>query len=159
VPAAVGAQEIRERLLASMVAALRRGPITWMPGARRLLEEVSAAGVPRALVSSSLRVVVDAVLDAIGREHLPVTVSGDDVVRTKPHPDPYLLAARLLDVDPAACVALEDSVTGATSAREAGCFTIIVPSIATPDGVAHHRAATLTDLNLAAIADLVGART
>ena len=122
--------ELRERLLDGMVSRLRRGPVHWMPGARRLLEETSAAGVPRALVSSSLRVVVDAVLDAIGREHLPVTVSGDDVARTKPHPDPYLLAARTLGVDPAACVALEDSATGATSARAAGCYTVAVPSLA-----------------------------
>ena len=113
-----------------MVTRLRRGPVHWMPGARRLLEETSAAGVPRALVSSSLRVVVDAVLDAIGREHLPVTVSGDDVARTKPYPDPYLLAARTLGVDPADCVALEDSATGAASARAAGCYTVAVPSLA-----------------------------
>ena len=105
--------ELRERLLDGMVSRLRRGPVHWMPGARRLLEETSAAGVPRALVSSSLRVVVDAVLDAIGREHLPVTVSGDDVARTKPHPDPYLLAAAHPRRRPGRCVALEDSATGA----------------------------------------------
>ena len=71
------------------------------PGAEALLTAAAAAGVPCALVSSSLRPVVDAVLDAVGRQHFAATVSGDDVVRTKPHPDPYLLAAELLGVDPA----------------------------------------------------------
>ena len=151
--------DLREQLLDGMVSRLRRGPVHWMPGARRLLEETSAAGVPRALVSSSLRVVVDAVLDAIGREHLPVTVSGDDVARTKPYPDPYLLAARTLGVDPADCVALEDSATGAASARAAGCYTVAVPSLATiPPDVAHHQVGSLEELDLAALADLVGAR-
>ena len=159
VPGPVSPAELRERLLAGMVSRLRRGPVHWMPGARRLLEETSAAGVPRALVSSSLRIVVDAVLDAIGREHLQVTVSGDDVARTKPHPDPYLLAARTLGVDPTACVALEDSATGAASARAAGCYTVAVPSLATiPPDVAHHQVASLEELDLAALADLVGAR-
>ena len=159
VPAEVSPEELREQLLDGMVNRLRRGPVHWMPGARRLLEETSAAGVPRALVSSSLRVVVDAVLDAIGREHLPVTVSGDDVARTKPFPDPYLLAARSLGVDPADCVALEDSATGAASARAAGCYTVAVPSLVTiPPEVAHHQVASLEELDLAALADLVGAR-
>lgn len=159
VPGPVDDDVLRDRLLAGMVARLRRGPVDWMPGARRLLGEVEAAGVPTALVSSSRRPVVDAVLTAIGSHLFPVTVSGDDVPRTKPHPDPYLLAAALLEVDPTRCVALEDSATGATSARAAGCFTVVVPSIATiPDGVAHHRADSLEELALGALAALVLAR-
>ena len=82
-----------------------------------------------ALVSSSLRPIVDAVLAAIGTEHFAVTVSGDDVAQTKPNPDPYLLAAELLGVDPVRCVAFEDSETGATSAVAAGCLTVVVPSL------------------------------
>jgi HAD superfamily hydrolase (TIGR01509 family) len=150
---------LRDRLLDAMVARLRHGPVEWMPGARRLLAEVATAGVPRALVSSSRRPVVDAVLDAVGRELLPVTVSGDDVQRTKPHPDPYLLAARLLGVDPHACVALEDSATGATSARAAGCLTIVVPSVAgVDDGVADHRVGSLEHLDLAHLRELASNR-
>jgi HAD superfamily hydrolase (TIGR01509 family) len=152
------AAEIEQELLGGMVHHLRSGPVTWMPGAERLLAEASAAGLPRALVSSSLRVVVDAVLDAIGREHFAVTVSGDDVERTKPFPDPYLLAARSLGVDPGACVAFEDSETGATSARAAGCITVVVPSlVAVPDGVAHYQFSSLTDVDLSGLAELVGA--
>ncbi len=143
---------LRDRLLAGMVARLQRGPVQWMPGARQLLAEVEAAGVPRALVSSSRRPVVEAVLDAIGRDLLPVTVSGDDVDRTKPHPDPYLLAAAMLGVPAGACVALEDSATGATSARAAGCLTVVVPSVtAVSDGVAHHRVGSLEELDLAGL--------
>ena len=100
-PAAADPADLTARLLREMVAALRRGPVEWMPGAKLLLASIADAGVPAALVSSSRRPIVDAVLDAIGREAFQVTVSGDDVTHTKPSPDPYLHAAALLGVDPA----------------------------------------------------------
>lgn len=144
----VSVQDMSRLLLDGMVTHLRRGPVEWMPGARRLLTAVGAAGLPRALVSSSARVLVDAVLDAVGRQDFDVTVSGDDVVRTKPYPDPYLLAADLLGVDAAACVAIEDSRPGAASARAAGCLTIVVPSVTpVPDDVADLQVDTLEDLD------------
>jgi beta-phosphoglucomutase-like phosphatase (HAD superfamily) len=56
-------------------------------------------------------------------------VTGDDVTSHKPDPEPYLLAAKLLAVDPARCVALEDSPNGVASAGAAGCLVIAVPSL------------------------------
>jgi beta-phosphoglucomutase-like phosphatase (HAD superfamily) len=58
-----------------------------------------------------------------------VTMTGDDVIRTKPDPEPYLLAAKLLDANPERCVALEDSPNGVASATAAGCQVIAVPSL------------------------------
>ena len=55
-------------------------------------------------------------------------VTGDAVERGKPYPDPYLKAARLLGVDPADCLAIEDSNTGARSAESAGCPVLCVPT-------------------------------
>lgn len=160
-PAVADPVDVTARLLREMVAALRRGPVEWMPGAKLLLASIADAGVPAALVSSSRRPIVDAVLDAIGRESFQVTVSGDDVTHTKPSPDPYLHAAALLGVDPRRCVAVEDSLTGATSARAAGCVTVLVPSV--PDlpaeilaRVAHRCFDSLTELDLAGLSDLVG---
>jgi HAD superfamily hydrolase (TIGR01509 family) len=161
VPAGPDPADVTARLLREMVAALRRGPVEWMPGAKLLLSSIADAGVPSALVSSSRRPIVDAVLDAIGREPFQVTVSGDDVAHTKPSPDPYLHAAALLGVAADRCVAVEDSVTGATSARAAGCVTVLVPSV--PDlpaevvaRVAHRCVDSLTELDLASLSDLVG---
>jgi beta-phosphoglucomutase-like phosphatase (HAD superfamily) len=59
----------------------------------------------------------------------PVTVTGDDVTRPKPDPEPYLLAAKLLGADPERCVALEDSPNGVASATGAGCRVVAVPSL------------------------------
>ena len=59
---------------------------------------------------------------------------GEDVRRTKPDPEPYLLAAARLGVPPAGCVVLEDSPNGIAAARAAGCAVIAVPSVPVPAG-------------------------
>ena len=111
-----------------MLRRAAEGRIVVRPGARELLTEVAAAGVPYALVTSSQRPFTEAVLAGTGFR-FPVTVTGEDVTRTKPDPEPYRLAAKLLDADPAACVALEDSPNGVASATEAGCHVVAVPSL------------------------------
>ena len=103
------------------------------PGALRLLAELVREGVPTALVTASPRAVADTVLaalDVLGASHFAVSVTADDTERTKPAPDPYLAACRALGVDPAACVAIEDTQTGVTSAEAAGCAVLAVPSLA-----------------------------
>ncbi|RBL80188.1 HAD family phosphatase, partial [Streptomyces cavourensis] len=74
-----------------------------MPGAERLLAELSAARIPTALVSASHRRIIDRVLDSVGHHHFALTVAGDEVTRTKPHPEPYLTAAAGFGADPWRC--------------------------------------------------------
>lgn len=100
-----------------------------LPGARRLLTELVAHGVPTALVSASHRRVIDRILHTIGPEHFRLTVAGDEIERTKPHPDPYLAAAAGLGADPARCVVIEDTLTGVAAAEAAGCPVLAVPSV------------------------------
>lgn len=100
-----------------------------LPGVRELLAELAAQEVPVALVSSSYRVLVDAVLRH-GFGPFPVTVAGDEVRQGKPHPEPYLEACARLGVDPARCVVLEDSPAGVASGTAAGCAVVAVPSVA-----------------------------
>ncbi|MCO5997128.1 HAD family phosphatase [Actinoallomurus sp. WRP9H-5] len=126
VPAAP--EEVGRRLMGAMAERLQ-ADVPMMPGARDLLDEVRGAGLPSALVSSTHRVLMEYALDGIGRDSFTVTVAGDEVRRTKPHPEPYLAATRLLDVDPRRCVALEDSLNGATSGAAAGCHVVAVPSV------------------------------
>lgn len=101
--------------------------VPWRPGARELLGALHDGGVPAALVTNTVRVLVDRVLGTLGREHFAAVVGGDEVARPKPAPDPYRRAAELLGVDPRACVAVEDSPTGARSAERAGCAVLVVP--------------------------------
>ncbi|MFG2122074.1 HAD-IA family hydrolase [Streptomyces sp. NPDC048710] len=119
-------------------AARVRTGIVPRPGALDLLDALAAADVPTALVTASPRAVADVVLDALGAERFAVSVTADDTARTKPAPDPYLAACRALGVDPAACVAVEDTETGVASAEAAGCAVLAVPSLA-PIGAAPGR--------------------
>ncbi|WP_431963115.1 HAD family hydrolase [Actinacidiphila sp. bgisy160] len=101
-----------------------------MPGAQRLLTELAAHGVPTALVSASHRRIIDAVMLSLGSHHFAFSLGGDEIERTKPHPDPYLTAAARLGADPARCVVVEDTPTGVAAAEAAGCRVVAVPSIA-----------------------------
>ena len=122
-------REFEDGIELAMMERLRDG-VPMMPGAKELLVELEAAGVPIELVSASSRRIVDACLPAIGADHFRFTVSGSDVDHGKPHPDPYLKAAALLGVDPAHCVVLEDSPTGSAAGHAAGCQVIAVPHAA-----------------------------
>ena len=98
------------------------------PGAKELVRTLSAAGVPVSLVTSTERALVATAIGGIGLESFDDSVAGDEVEANKPHPAPYLKAARRLGVDPARCVAVEDSAVGVTSAADAGCVTVVIPN-------------------------------
>ena len=131
-------------LLERMVE-LFAGPIQVQPGATALLEELARHGVPVALVSSSYRVLVEAVL-AHGIGPFDLTVAGDEVSRGKPHPEPYLTACARLGVEPRHCVVLEDSPAGVASGLAAGCAVVGVPSVAGVVLPTHPRLRAVTSL-------------
>ena len=112
--------DIARWMMDGMLRRAAEGRIVVRPGARELIAAVAAADVPYALVTSSEREFADAVLVGTGFR-FPVTVTADDAPATKPAPDPYLQAAKLLHADPGNCVALEDSPNGVASATAAGC--------------------------------------
>ena len=122
------AEAIGEWLMADIAERVRRDGVPLRPGARELLIAVAAAGLPRALVTSSERSFMDAVLASTGLR-FDVLVCAEDVTATKPDPEPYLLAAKLVGVHPGDCFALEDSPNGVASAEAAGCQVIAVPSL------------------------------
>jgi len=97
-----------------------------MPGAFDAVNRVRAL-MPVALVSASPRNLMDAALSTLDPHFFSFTISADDVKRTKPFPDPYLIAAERMKESPEDCVVFEDSLTGISSAREAGCAVIAVP--------------------------------
>jgi HAD superfamily hydrolase (TIGR01509 family) len=146
-----------EKWVADRVAQLFAAGLPWQPGALDALRSVRAAGVPTALVTSTERRLTEIALDSIGREFFDVTVCGDEVDgRNKPDPWPYQWAAQLLGVDPADCVAVEDSVTGTTSAQAAGCTVLVVPAEApVPPGERRILRESLVGVDFAALALLL----
>ena len=137
-------------LMADITERVRRG-VPLRPGARELLASVARAGLPRALVTSSERTFADAVLASAGLR-FDVLVCADDVTATKPDPESYLLAAKLIGVPPGDCFALEDSPNGVASAEAAGCRVIAVPSVV-PISPAPGRTVVRSLLDLTADAD------
>ena len=115
-------EEIALRMTEMVVDRLHEA--TFLPGALDLLAELGRAGVPSALVTASYRVMADAVVARAPAGSFALVVSGDEVTRGKPDPEPYRHAARALGVDPRHCVAIEDSPPGITAALASGARTL-----------------------------------
>jgi HAD superfamily hydrolase (TIGR01509 family) len=99
-----------------------------LDGAVEAVERIGSRW-PLGLASSSSRGLIDLVLRAAGMERwFKATVSTEEVPRGKPAPDVYLEVARRLDVDPGACVGVEDSSNGVRSAAAAGMRVIAIPT-------------------------------
>ena len=124
----------------------------WRPGARELLAEAVAAGVPCALVTMSYQRFVDPILAELPEGTFTEVVTGDSVSQGKPHPEPYLTAAKLLGVQPEDCLAVEDSDPGTTSAVAAGCLVLVIPNhVPVSTGERRIHRDTLAGLDLAAL--------
>ncbi|MBS9533021.1 HAD family phosphatase [Mycobacterium sp. M1] len=129
--------------------------LPWCDGAREMLDSLAAQGVPMALVTNTPRALAERAFDTIGRHYFTATVCGDEVPRGKPAPDPYLRAAELLGIEPADCLAVEDSVTGTAAAEAAGCPVLVVPNhIEVPTGPGRHHVVSLAGLTVADLRDV-----
>jgi len=123
-------QFFTQTLIDTQVARMR-GNTPTMPGAIELVRELQSRGVKTALVSASPRNIVDAVLDNLGHDLFPFSISSDDVENTKPHPEAYLKAATMSGSDIANCLVFEDSLTGMSAAIASGAHLIGVPHLVT----------------------------
>jgi HAD superfamily hydrolase (TIGR01509 family) len=142
-------------MLDGMVAKLRSRPVIPRPGALDLLAEVKSAGVPHALVTSSERVIMEAVFAATGLS-FPVTVCAEDVTNIKPDPEPYLLGTKLLAASPDCSVVLEDSPNGVAAAEAAGCHVVAVPNVVpVPAAPTRVVVSSLTEVNLDRLREIV----
>src|SRR5690606_33417887 len=142
-------EEITARLVASVVGAVAR-ELVWQPGARELLVELRDAGLRCALVTLSYRQLAEAVVAQAPIGLFEVLVTGAEGEQVMPHPEPYLRAAAGLGVDIAACVAVEDSPPGITSALASGARTIAVEHLVPVEARPHlSRLGTLDGVGLA----------
>lgn len=152
-------EQVVDGLLDRMVERVRSAP-PFRAGARELLAECAAAGVPMALVTMSYTVLATAVLDSLPAGTFGTVVTGDAVVHGKPHPEPYLTATARLGVDPTVCVALEDSPPGVASAEAAGCRVLAVPlHLPIPAAAGRSRVSDLWDVDLAMLSAIAAGRT
>lgn len=102
-------------------------------GVVEILDALDAAGLPRAIATSSSLAAVRQSLGPHGLvDRFHALITRDVQTRGKPHPEPFLKAAAALGVDPADCLALEDSHNGVRSASAAGMMTVMVPDMLDP---------------------------
>ena len=128
--------------------------VRWRPGAEALLDALDAAGVPTAVVTTTPRRVLDAIIERLGIR-TDTSVAGDEVAEGKPAPQGYLHAAALLGVDSRGCVAIEDSPTGVAAAEAAGARVLVVPHTAEVPATRYRRVVpNLVEVDLALLAAL-----
>lgn len=102
-------------------------------GVIEILDLLESRQLPRAVATSSSHAAVERQLGASGIvPRFQAIVARGDYARGKPAPDPFLMAAERLGVDPAACLALEDSHNGVRAAHAAGMMTVMVPDLLAP---------------------------
>lgn len=120
--------------------------IPLLDGVEEVLDRVAALGLPLALATSSRRGPAEEKLRWAGLEgRFATVVTVDDVAAAKPAPDPYVLAAQRLGVEPSRCLAFEDSAAGAASAHAAGFRVVRLAAGHRADATHHHLAASILD--------------
>ena len=140
-------QASKTRHYTALVAA---GELALRPGVRRLMGEAAAAGVPQAIVTTSGRAAVQALLERQLPQHsqwLSLWICGEDVGRKKPHPEAYQLALQRLGCAPASALAIEDSANGVGAASAAGLAVLVTRSASSAAEPAEAFAAAAAELD------------
>ncbi|OFR96695.1 HAD family phosphatase [Rothia sp. HMSC067H10] len=120
-------EQINERLVAKVREALTHQQVEFLPGIERFLTQVRDAQIPAAIVTNATTSIAQRTADAAPEGTFSVIIGNDETTHPKPDPQPYLLAAQRLGVEPSRCVAVEDSPSGVRSATAAGMKVIVVP--------------------------------
>src|SRR5690242_4315176 len=103
------------------------------PGVVELLDLLDQLDMPRCIATSSAHSTVQSHLSVHGlADRFHAIIGHGDYAASKPAPDPFLTAAKRLGVNPALCLALEDSHNGVRSASAAGMMTFMVPDLLHP---------------------------
>ncbi|GAA5164435.1 HAD family phosphatase [Viridibacterium curvum] len=125
---------LRERFGELYEATITAGGIPCKPFVRELLARCEALRIPCAVATSTRRVRAEAkLIRAQLMPHFKALACGDEVVRGKPHPEIYELAASKIGAQPSRCLALEDSNAGVRAAVSASMQTVMVPDLLKPD--------------------------
>ncbi|WP_371615031.1 HAD-IA family hydrolase [Streptomyces sp. NBC_00454] len=144
---------VRDRALARIEALEVEdvaGGVVLLPGTKELLSALPAGRW--AVVTSATRPLAEARLREVGID-FPEMVAAEDITRGKPDPEPFLLAAARLGVDPARCVVFEDAPAGLAAGRAAGMTTVALTTTHT----AAELEADVVVRDLSAVSVLVGA--
>jgi len=148
-------EEFYGRLSQRVMDSVTQHGVTWLPGARELLLDLQAEGVPCAIVSNSPARVLAAGLSQFPEGTIGAVIDGDMVEEGKPDPQGYRLAATQLGVDAADCIVVEDTATGAAAGLAAGAVVAVVPGqFPVPDAPGQVKLTGLTGVDTAGLREL-----
>lgn len=128
--------ELHKRKTALFMEIIETGKLPLRPGVLRIVDEAIAAGVRLGVCTTSNPKSISAVLDLMGADRkrkFEFVLAGDVVSRKKPDPEIYLMARDQLDLDPRACLVVEDSRNGLLAALGADFPVLITTSTYTAD--------------------------
>jgi HAD superfamily hydrolase (TIGR01509 family) len=100
-----------------------------IPNALELIRKSKEAGLKTALVTASGRELMNSALTRFPENSFDIAISRDDVANSKPHPEPYLMAAERLKVRIDECLVLEDSMTGVRAGLDSGAQVVAISHI------------------------------
>ena len=148
---AITVAQAYEELHARICARFEAGEIPFLPGARELLTDIRAHGVPCAMYTSSNKRIMSVIARVV--PEFEFIVDGDDVKNPKPDPEGYLQAMRRLGVGPEEVVIIEDSVPGTDAASATGAVVLAVPLLGRPGAAPRRvlREGGLTGLDFAGL--------
>jgi HAD superfamily hydrolase (TIGR01509 family) len=122
----------------------------WRPGARALLSESVHSGLTNVLVTMSTSPIAQHVISNLPANTFDAVVTGDQVEKPKPFPDPYVIGAQSVQCEIGSCVALEDSANGLRAAASSGAVAIgIEHQVPLKEEAAHVLLNSLSGVDLA----------
>lgn len=131
--------ELEKKLISYMMEEFSRSSYDFLPGIRPLLDEIHQAGIPMGIVTNATTAVAQRTSE-LAPGYFTALIGDQQTTHPKPNPEPYLLGAKKLGVDPTQCVAVEDSPSGVQSALAAGMKVIVVPGeVPVPEDLGHAR--------------------
>lgn len=132
------------------------------PGVGNLIQTVKQDGMKIAIATSADRSKFQAAFRGVGlvEEQFDLVVTGDEVKRTKPHPEIYLTTVKKLGLEPSSCLVVEDSITGVEAAKKAGTFSVAVTNTFSKKDLAKADLiiGSLEELDIKKIKNIIGRR-
>lgn len=133
--------QLEDRLISYMMEEFSQSTYDFLPGIRSLLDDLHEAGVPMGIVTNATTAVAQRTADLVPG-YFSALIGDQETTAPKPDPQPYLLGAQALGVNPTDCIAIEDSPSGVRSALDAGMKVVVVPGeVAVPEELGHLRLA------------------
>jgi beta-phosphoglucomutase len=110
--------------------------VTLIPQVTDFLKSSRAAGRRHGLTTSASRSTQRLSFETFGfSPYFDTIITGEDITNGKPDPEPFLLTAERLELEPAKCIVIEDSINGVRSGHAAGCIVIALTTTFSRDAL------------------------